>query len=83
MVGVNKYPNLMETVPSKILASETTSNSKVLTPRRASLEIEALRKVTEQIVDKTKKRPIVELTSFGNLTMRKAQCRFFIRFYRR
>ena len=76
MVGVNKYPNLMETVPSKILASETTSNSKVLTPRRASLEIEALRKVTEQIVDETGKRPIVELTSFGNLTMRKARAAF-------
>lgn len=76
MVGVNKYPNLMETVPSKILASGATVNSKVLTPRRASLEIEALRKVTEQIVDKTKKRPIVELTSFGNLTMRKARAAF-------
>jgi len=76
MVGVNKYPNLMETVPSKILASGETANSKVLTPRRASLEIEALRKVTEQIVDKTGKRPVVELTSFGNLTMRKARAAF-------
>ena len=76
MVGVNKYPNLMETVPSKILASDVTSNSKVLTPRRASLEIEAIRKVTEQLVDKTGKRPVVELTSFGNLTMRKARAAF-------
>jgi len=76
MVGVNKYPNLMETVPSKILASGEIANSKVLTPRRASLEIEALRKVTEQIVDKTGKRPVVELTSFGNLTMRKARAAF-------
>ncbi|WNH13485.1 methylmalonyl-CoA mutase family protein [Thalassobellus suaedae] len=76
MVGVNKYPNLMETVPSDILSSGDTSNSKVLTPRRASLEIEAIRKVTEQFVDETNKRPIVELTSYGNLTMRKARAAF-------
>ena len=76
MVGVNKYPNLMETVPSKILSTGEVSNSKVLTPRRASLEIEAIRKVTEQLVDETNKRPIVELTSFGNLTMRKARAAF-------
>lgn len=76
MVGVNKYPNLMETVPSKALASALTANAKVLTPRRASLEMEALRKVTELMVDKTGKRPVVELTSFGNLTMRKARAAF-------
>ncbi|GAA3650832.1 methylmalonyl-CoA mutase family protein [Flavivirga jejuensis] len=76
MVGVNKYPNLMETVSSEILSSGDLTSSKVLTPRRASLEIEAIRKVTEQIVEKTNKRPIVELTSFGNLTMRKARAAF-------
>lgn len=76
MVGVNKYPNLMETVSSEILSSGVANNSKVLTPRRASLEIEAIRKVTEQIVDNTKKRPVIELTSFGNLTMRKARAAF-------
>lgn len=76
MVGVNKYPNLMETVSSEILSSGAAENPKVLRPRRASLEIEAIRKVTEQIVDDTKKRPIVELTSFGNLTMRKARAAF-------
>lgn len=66
----------METVPSKALASALTANAKVLTPRRASLEMEALRKVTELMVDKTGKRPVVELTSFGNLTMRKARAAF-------
>ncbi len=76
MVGVNKYPNLMETVPSKVLSAGAKSDSKLLTPRRASLEIEALRKVTEQIVDETGKRPIIELVSFGNLTMRKARAAF-------
>ena len=76
MVGVNKYPNLMETVSSEILSSGATENSKLLTPRRASLEIEAVRKVTEQIVEDTEKRPVIELTSFGNLTMRKARAAF-------
>jgi len=76
MVGVNKYPNLMETVNSNILSAGEENNSKVLTPRRASLEIEAIRKTTEEFVDRTNKRPVVELTSFGNLTMRKARAAF-------
>ncbi|ALJ05077.1 hypothetical protein APS56_08035 [Pseudalgibacter alginicilyticus] len=76
MVGVNKYPNLMETVASEILSADVFENSKVLIPRRASLEIEAVRKVTEQLVEKTNKRPVVALSSFGNLTMRKARAAF-------
>ncbi|NLP57687.1 methylmalonyl-CoA mutase family protein [Lutibacter sp. B1] len=77
MVGVNKYPNLMETVAAGILSDmPSASNSKLLKPRRATLEIEALRKVTENIVAQTNHRPIVELSSFGNLTMRKARAAF-------
>jgi methylmalonyl-CoA mutase len=76
LVGVNKYPNLMEKIPATILSSGTVENSKVLTPRRASLEIEALRRKTEELVDATKVRPIVQLASFGNLTMRKARAAF-------
>jgi methylmalonyl-CoA mutase len=76
MVGVNKYPNLMETVQSNVLAAGIKENPKLLIPRRACLEIEAIRKVTEQIVEETCKRPRVELISFGNLTMRKARAAF-------
>lgn len=76
MVGVNKYPNLMETVSSKVLSAGANISSKVLIPRRASLEIETIRKITEQIVEETGKRPRVELVSFGNLTMRKARAAF-------
>jgi len=76
MVGVNKYPNLMETVDSALLSSGSVANSKVLTPRRAAIEIEAIRKTTEALVAKTNIRPIVELASFGNLTMRKARAAF-------
>lgn len=76
MVGVNKYPNLMERIPSNILSEGSSQSSKLLTPRRATLEIEAIRKTTEELVEATKKRPIVELSSFGNLTMRKARAAF-------
>ena len=77
MVGINKYPNLMETVPAELLSDAiSTSTTKVLKPRRASLEIEAIRKTTEELVATTGTRPIVELTSYGNLTMRKARAAF-------
>jgi len=76
MVGVNKYPNLMESVASDILSAGEIVNPKVLKPRRASLEIEAIRKTTEELVTKTTIRPTVELASFGNLTMRKARAAF-------
>ncbi len=77
MVGINKYPNLMETVIANLLSDGvTTTTTKVLKPRRASLEIEAIRKTTEEFVIETGTRPIVELTSYGNLTMRKARAAF-------
>ena len=76
MVGVNKYPNLMETVDSSLLSSGQEESSKLLRPRRASLEIETIRKATEELVKKTGNRPVVELASFGNLTMRKARAAF-------
>ncbi|WP_111708966.1 methylmalonyl-CoA mutase family protein [Lutibacter citreus] len=76
LVGVNKYPNLMETVAVDILSEGGADNSKVLTPRRASLEIEALRRKTEELVADTNVRPIVQLASFGNLNMRKARAAF-------
>jgi len=79
MVGINKYPNLMETVAADLLSDHPSTlnvNAKVLTPRRASLEVEALRKVTEKFVEKTNVRPIVALSSFGHLAMRKARAAF-------
>ena len=77
LVGVNKYPNLMETVSTTVLSKgDDVENTKVLKPRRASLEIEALRRVSETIVENTKIRPIVQLSSYGNLNMRKARAAF-------
>ena len=79
MVGVNKYPNLIETIDAKILSnkfSKPNYKKTVLTPKRAAFEIEALRKVTENLVKKTGQRPVLELTSFGDLNMRKARAAF-------
>ncbi len=79
MVGVNKYPNLIETIDAKILSnkfSKPNYKKTVLTPKRAAFEIEALRKVTENLAKKTGQRPVLELTSFGNLNMRKARAAF-------
>ena len=76
MVGVNKYPNLIETVDKELLSKGGADTLKVLTPRRASLEIEAMRRVTEQLVADTNVRPIVQLASYGNLNMRKARAAF-------
>ena len=77
MVGINKYPNLMERLRSDELSTETEGKElKVLKPRRASIEIEAIRKKTEEYVAISKERPVVELVSFGNLTMRKARAAF-------
>ena len=77
MVGINKYPNLMESLRSDVLSTESEdSELKVLKPRRASIEIEAIRKKTEEYVAINKERPVVELISFGNLTMRKARAAF-------
>ncbi len=76
MVGINKYPNLMEKVAANLLYEGGANNSKVLSPRRASLEIEALRRITEELVSDTNVRPIVQLASYGNLNMRKARAAF-------
>ena len=79
MVGVNKYPNLMEEVNSSKLSdlkNGSKSIDKVLKPRRATLEIESLRRNTEVFVEAKGFRPIVELASFGHLAMRKARAGF-------
>ena len=77
MVGVNKYPNLMETISLDVLdrVSQET-DSKLLVPRRAGLELEEIRINTEKFVDDNGYRPVVEIASFGNLTMRKARAAF-------
>lgn len=77
LVGVNKYPNLMEELNPELLGSEIPeSNSKLLKPRRAGLELEMIRAKTEAFVSERGYRPVVEFASFGNLAMRKARAGF-------
>jgi methylmalonyl-CoA mutase len=77
MVGVNKYPNLIESISGDILAkSLIREGNKLLVPRRAGLELEQIRANTEKFVKDKGVRPVVEIVSFGNLTMRKARAAF-------
>lgn len=77
MVGVNKYPNLMEKVSADILgATLDQQNSKLLLPRRAGLELEQIRLNTERFVSANGYRPAVEIASFGNQATAKARAAF-------
>lgn len=76
LVGANKYPNLMETVKSSMFYEAEETNTKTLKPRRASLEIEVIRKTTENLTIQLNHRPQIALVSYGNLTMRKARAAF-------
>lgn len=77
LVGVNKYPNLMESLnPETLCADSTQSNPKLLKPRRAGLELEMIRANTEAFVTEKGYRPVVEFAAFGNLAMRKARAGF-------
>jgi methylmalonyl-CoA mutase len=77
MVGVNKYPNLIESISGDILTRNLLEEDrKLLVPRRAGLELEQIRANTEKFVKEKGFRPVVEIASFGNLTMRKARAAF-------
>ena len=77
LVGVNKYPNLMEDLNPEILCKDVSqSSSKLLKPRRSGLELEVIRSKTEAFVEERGYRPVVEFASFGNLAMRKARAGF-------
>ncbi|WKK65545.1 methylmalonyl-CoA mutase family protein [Lutimonas zeaxanthinifaciens] len=77
MVGVNKYPNLMESISEEILGSEeVATDTKLLSPQRAGLQIEKIRYNTEHFVTEKGFRPVVEIASYGQLVMRKARAAF-------
>lgn len=77
MVGVNKYPNLMESVSQEVLSSNgANEDTKLLKRQRAGLQIEKIRYNTEHFVNEKGFRPVVEIASYGQLTMRKARAAF-------
>ena len=77
LVGVNKYPNLMEKLPRDFAQKEhPIKEENVLRPRRAGLELELVRSNTESLVARTGHRPTVHLAAYGGLAMRKARAGF-------
>lgn len=77
MVGVNKYPNLMETISKDILNHQNKRyDPKLLVRQRAGLEMEKIRYNTENFLTEKGFRPVVEIASYGQLTMRKARAAF-------
>jgi len=77
MVGVNKYPNLMEHLTSAEMKKPGDALYQAgASARRAGLELEEVRVLTEQLTESGGKRPVVELCGFGDLTMRKARAAF-------
>ncbi len=77
MVGVNKYPNLMESISEDILDHQKENDDpKLLVPQRAGVDMEKIRYKTEHFVSQNGFRPMVEIISFGQLTMRKARAAF-------
>jgi methylmalonyl-CoA mutase len=67
----------MEKLNPEVLCKDISeSNSKLLKPRRAGLELEVIRSKTEAFVADRGYRPVVEFASFGNLAMRKARAGF-------
>lgn len=77
MVGVNKYPNLMESMSADMLSGPVNDqNSKLLLPRRAGIELEQIRLNTERFVSAKGYRPSVEMASFGNPATARARAAF-------
>ncbi len=77
MVGVNKYPNMMEHLNAAELKNPGGAHYQAgASARRAGLELEEVRALTEQLTESRGKRPVVELCGFGDLAMRKARAAF-------
>jgi methylmalonyl-CoA mutase len=87
MIGTNQYPNPNESVfkivshtPAKV-ELESSGKYKKINLSRFAEPFEILRLATENHIASGKKKPVVYLLSFGNLTMRKARAAFTINFF--
>lgn len=85
IVGVNQYPNTLETInPDNVKSVETPSSGNVetLKPQRAAADFEEMRLATERFARKTGKKPSVYLLEYGtNVAMRKARAMFSAGFF--
>ena len=80
VLGTNQFPNQGEFMIDDI-KKEIKDNSAGLQMRRATEEFDALRLQTEKHEKATGKRPLIQLISFGNMTMRKARAGFISNFF--
>ncbi|MCX7697753.1 MAG: methylmalonyl-CoA mutase subunit beta [Bacteroidales bacterium] len=85
-VGINNYPNLKENLENvklhyEKISSKNAVSSPALELRRGAEPYEKLRMKTDWYVTQGKKRPLVLLLQFGNLTMRNARAVFSTNFF--
>ncbi len=79
IVGTNQYPNSLDLKSSGINKTDDevkSSDTKILTPKRASEDFERLRFKTEKFNKENNKEVTAFLATLGNLTMRKARASF-------
>jgi len=79
IVGTNQYPNSLDIKSSDLNKTNDevkSSNTKILTPKRASEGFENLRFKTERFNKENNREITVFLATLGNLTMRKARASF-------
>lgn len=77
LVGINKYPNLLENVDFSLLPTiSRNTNKKLLTPIRASEKFETIRNNTAKLISQFNYKPKIERISFGDFAMRKARAAF-------
>lgn len=83
LVGINNYPNLNERLLSELKKSISTPivSEKALKLFRVTEEFEQIRMSTEKYVSEGNKQPLVYLSEFGNLAMRKARAMFSTNFF--
>jgi methylmalonyl-CoA mutase len=78
IVGTNQYPNSLDIKSENlnIAFDKSNSESKILTPKRASENFENLRFRTEKFNKENNREVTAFLATLGNLTMRKARASF-------
>lgn len=82
-VGTNKYVNAGEAIPLKEETATGTSDADfpLLQQQRATQSFEYLRQRTQRYFERTGKKPVVGLVSFGNIAMRIARATFSAEFF--
>ncbi len=82
-VGTNKYPNIGEQmeVELKDKVVQSADGRELLAPQRATRLFDLLKNSTQQLKHKLGRLPKVYLSTFGNLSMRKARAGFAAEFF--